>query len=200
MNSKRHPSKSASESVSAEGMPLTSAIRRLIAINRSKGWLLLATFVDEVEDGTIPRTKTTLEMARRICRCLEDDKLDPQEVFKLRSARGRRPESAGERADAYHSSGGSAIAEALDKEPWPLPRGAVSKALNAVASSTRKDVRTLQRTWAKYSTSYYAMRKLVSDEKLISEFVTKAERKKYAKRDGRLLVALARERRKKGGI
>jgi hypothetical protein len=131
--------------VSALRQPQTTADD--LAIGRPAGFALLADFVNEYDNGTIPATATTTKLREAFLATLKDAALDPAQVLRLTRRRGRPAQPASETERLYGPIWAFIVAR-LAKDSR---RGALNRATEAASKKFHKTPRRIQEIWAIYA-------------------------------------------------
>lgn len=147
------------------------------------GHTLLATFIDEVERGLIPRIKTTKVIVQAFRAILAGE--DPDVALRLRRSRGKKfPTSLGELEEKnqkvlrYVEQKIDAHETHTDREY----RQARKLAIAAAADSFGVDTRTIERAWATHESHYKMMRQWRAALDVIDKNLTPAEKRRMQKK------------------
>jgi hypothetical protein len=151
--------------------------RRIFAASRPRGYILVCDFLDEFENGTIPKTEATQKLSKLFAKLLDAPDGDALRILGLVRGRGEHFVSAAER-ERREGPIWNFIAKHMDaqrpEDPRP-PRGVLSSAIKAACEKFDKDARTIQRVWGHYAYLYAFNRENRWALALVKRYVTKEE-------------------------
>ncbi|HTE42316.1 MAG TPA: hypothetical protein VK629_15945 [Steroidobacteraceae bacterium] len=117
--------------------------RKILASNKPPGFLLLATFLDEVEEGKVSLTDCT----KKLCKAFEAiaEGGDPLAALQLKWARGKKPQRTLADYEKDEVPICAFIFQQIRKDA--ATRGATTRAISAATKKFHKGTRQIEDYW-----------------------------------------------------
>ena len=140
--------------------PLTAEWILAVA-DKPRGFRVLYEFLQEFNEGTIPKTEATIAVARAFRKILDDGADAAVAALQLKWGRGRKPGRSWRDSQKRYGKIWEFMRERLDRsapgERKPA-RGAMEAAIADAMQKFKKDRTSIQRAWKDYRTLYFLTR------------------------------------------